>query len=297
MKLLTASTGEYMFEKVLFPTDFSEFAQRMLGCVTEIPGVREVVLLNIIDATEYSIHGWTHEPERENAKILIQEKKKYLEEQGLNVVTYVDAITSGTMAQRILEVADREKVSLTIMGTHQKTSIDTFLHGSVSYDLLHHMNTHVLIVRQNAPECNGGNHQEDTCSHIFSKVLVPVDFTDLSREMLTFVREMQGLRELVLLHVVTEGETKHEIDQEIAHAGEELAKIQKDLEPAAFRVTVHIRVANPVEKIEALAEEENVSLILMAAHKKNWIEDFLQESTPFSVVRNAKSPVLVLRIG
>ena len=286
-----------MFEKILFPTDFSEFAQRMLDCINEIPGVREVVLLNIIDATQYSIHGWTHEPERENAKLLMEEKKKFLEDRGLKAVTFVDAITSGTMSQRILEVADRENVSLTIMGTHQKTSMDTFLHGSVSYDLLHHMNTHVLIVRQNTPEYDGGNPPEDTCPHLFSKVFVPVDFTDLSHEMLAFVRGMQGLGELVLLHVVTEGETKQEIDQEITHATGELAKIQKDLEQAGFRVTVHVRVGNPVEKIEVLAEEEKVSLILMGAHKKNWIEDFLQESIPFSVVRIAKKPVLLLRLG
>jgi hypothetical protein len=80
-----------MFKKVLFPTDFSEFAQRMIGCITEIPGIREVVLLHIIDATQYSIHGWIHEPERKNAKILMVEKKKYLEGLGLNVITYVDA--------------------------------------------------------------------------------------------------------------------------------------------------------------------------------------------------------------
>jgi nucleotide-binding universal stress UspA family protein len=286
-----------MFEKILFPTDFSEFAQRMLNCITEIPGVREVVLLNIIDATQYSIHGWTHESERENAKILMQEKKKLLEEQGLNVVTHVDAITSGTMSQRILEVAEQETVSLTIMGTHQKTSIDTFLHGSVSYDLLHHMTTHVLIVRQNATDCDRRNTTENTCPHIFSKVLVPVDFTENSREMLSFVRGMQGLREIVLLHVVTEGETKQEIDQGVVNASEELLKIQKDLEEAGFLVTVRVRVGNAVEMIVALAEEVNCSLILMYAHKRNWIEKFLQDSTPFSVVRNAKKPVLVLRLG
>jgi nucleotide-binding universal stress UspA family protein len=286
-----------MFEKVLFPTDFSEFAQQMLSCITEIPGIRDVVLLNIIDATQYSIQGWTHEPERENAKLLMEEKKTYLEDQGLKVVTYVDAITSGTMSRRILEVAEREHVSLTIMGTHQKTSIDTLLHGSVSYDLLHHMNTHVLIVRQSLPGSDSENKLENICPHIFSKILVPVDFTDLSQETLSVVQGMQGIREIVLLHVVTEGDTKQEIDQEILHARDELEKIQKDLELAGLRGVVHVRVADPVEKIESLAEEENVSLILMAAHEKNWIEGFLHDSTPFSVAKGAKRPVLILRMA
>jgi nucleotide-binding universal stress UspA family protein len=287
-----------MFEKVLFPTDFSEFAQRMLGCITEIPGVKEVILVHIIDGTDESIHGWTRGPELENARLLMEEKKGFLENQGLNVTTYVEEIKGGTTYQRILRIAELNTVSLIIMGTHQKTSFDTLLHGSVSYDLLHHMNTHVLVLRQNAPECAGGILPDETCPPIFSKVLIPLDFTENSYEMLAFVRGMHGsIGDLVLQYVVTKGETEQEIEQGIAHSGEELAKIQKDLEQAGFRVTVHVRVGNIVEKIVTLAEVENVSLILMYAHKRNWIEKFLQDSTPFSVVRNAKRPILVLRLG
>ncbi len=201
------------------------------------------------------------------------------------------------MPRRIHALAAQEKVSLIIMGTHQKTTIDTLLHGSVSYDLLHHMNTHVLIMRQNDPECPRGKTPEETYPRIFSKVLVPLDFTENTFEMLSFVRGMHDIGELILQHVVTEGETEGEIKQGIAHAREELAKIQKDLDQAGFRGTVHIRVGKPVEKIVSLAEEKDVFLIMMYAHKRNWIKKFLQDSTPFSVVRGAKRPVPVLRLG
>jgi len=52
-----------------------------------------------------------------------------------------------------------------------------------------------------------------------------------------------------------------------------------------------------LEKIVSLAGEESVSLILMYAHKKNRIDEFLPDSTPFMVVWNAKSPDPVLRQG
>ncbi len=277
-----------MFEKILFPTDFSEFAQKMLGCIIKIPGVREVVLLHIIDGTQYSIHGWTHEPERENAKLLMEEKNAFLKERGLKAKTSVDTITGGTIDQRILEIAGQENVSLIIIGAHQKTSYDF---------LLHHMNTHVLVVQPDTHECPEGKTPGETCTDIFLKVMIPVDFTEKSRDLLRFVRGMDGIGELVLQHVVTQGDTKTEIEQNITHAREELAKIQKDLEQAGFQVTVHIRVGNSVEKIVSLAEEEDVSLILMCAHKKNWIEEFLQGSTPFSVLKYTKKPVMILRIG
>ncbi len=38
-----------MFEKVLFPIDFSEYAHKTLECIREIPGIKEVVLLHVID--------------------------------------------------------------------------------------------------------------------------------------------------------------------------------------------------------------------------------------------------------
>ncbi len=43
-----------MFEKVLFPTDFSGYAQKTFECIGEIPGVKEVVLQHVVDAAYLS---------------------------------------------------------------------------------------------------------------------------------------------------------------------------------------------------------------------------------------------------
>src|SRR4030067_2854092 len=105
-----------MFEKVLFPTDFSEYAQKMLECIGEIPGIKEVVLLHIVDATHPSKRGWTHGPHIENARILMEEKKEYLESIGLKVKGKVEVITIGEVYQKILENAEKKKHSLLLMG-------------------------------------------------------------------------------------------------------------------------------------------------------------------------------------
>ncbi len=39
-----------MFEKALLPTDFSRYVRKMLECIAEIPGLKEVILLHIIDS-------------------------------------------------------------------------------------------------------------------------------------------------------------------------------------------------------------------------------------------------------
>ena len=104
--------GGEMFEKVLFATDFSEYAQKTLECIGEIPGVKEVTLLHVVDATHPSKHGWTHGPHVENAKLLMEEKKEYLANLGLRVKTKVDVITEGDISREILNTAEKENSSL-----------------------------------------------------------------------------------------------------------------------------------------------------------------------------------------
>jgi nucleotide-binding universal stress UspA family protein len=64
-----------MFEKVLVALDFSQYSQKILNRVSEIPGISEVVLLHVIDATSPSRLEWTPGPHLENANSLMAEKK------------------------------------------------------------------------------------------------------------------------------------------------------------------------------------------------------------------------------
>ncbi len=68
-----------MFEKVLVALDFSPSSQKILAHIGEIPGIQEVELLHVVDATRPSRLGWTHGPHIENAKLLMAEKKEALE--------------------------------------------------------------------------------------------------------------------------------------------------------------------------------------------------------------------------
>ena len=51
-----------MFEKVLFPTDFSEYAKKTLNCIGEIAGTKEAVLLHLVNAMHPSKRGLAQSP-------------------------------------------------------------------------------------------------------------------------------------------------------------------------------------------------------------------------------------------
>jgi nucleotide-binding universal stress UspA family protein len=284
-----------MFNKVLFPTDFSANAHKTLDCIGEIPGVKEVVLLHVIDATHPSRHGWIQGPQVEDAKLRLEEHKEHLETLGLDVKTKVDVIKEGDISQSILGTADKEKVSLIVMNSHGKSLIKGLLLGSVSLSVLRHTKKDVLLMRYKLAETLEGEKSEQFCEKIFSKILYPTDFSEPAGKTLSFVKTLKGVEEIGLVHIVTKGETEEEIEANVQEAKKKLEDIKDELGGADFKVENYVRVGSPAEEICSVAEDEDASLIAMSSHGKGWFKELLLGDTTFDVVKNTKRPVLVVR--
>jgi nucleotide-binding universal stress UspA family protein len=286
-----------MFEKVLVTLDFSPDSQKILDQITEIPGIQEVVLLHVVDATRPSRLGWTHGPHIENTKLLLAEKKEALEHLGLKVRISVDvivnAITQGTIAQAIIEIAETEDVSLIIVGARGINPIQELLLGSVSSTVLRNAKMNVLVMR---PDLVSG---AGPAAHrpLFSNVLVPTDFSTPADEVISVLKTLEGMKNVALLHVVSSAETKAEIDECVVNAQARLAALQKDLAGAGIAANLRVRIGDPTEMILSVAEEEEVSLIAMNAHGTDWLRNLVLGSTTFTVVRRTKKPVLIVRTG
>jgi len=288
-----------MFEKVLFPTDFSLHSQKIFHYIREIPGVQEIILLHVVDATDHSIIGVSHRQQLENAKILMAEKREYLENLGLKVQTTVNVIISGrqegTISTNILETAAKENVSLIIIGARGKILIHDLFLGSISSDVVRDAKTNVLIMRGYPMESHAGTAGEETRPRIFSKLLLPLDFSRHAGGAVSFIQGIHGIEEIILLHVVTDSGNKDELDEAVNKSHKNLEGISKELARAGFLVTHHVRVGDPTEMILSVAEEDDVSLIAMSPHGKSWFEDAVMGSTAFAVANTAKTPVLIIR--
>jgi nucleotide-binding universal stress UspA family protein len=289
-----------MFEKVLVALDFSWYTQKILDRVSEIPGISEVVLLHVIDTTRPARLDWTHgSPQIENTQLLMEEKKRFLEDLGLrvriNVDVIVNAITQGTVSHAILEIAETEKVSLIIVGARGINPIQELLLGSVSSSVLRYATTNVLIMH--FPRTDSDTHPSPASSSqkLFSKVLVPTDFSQSAGDASAFLKTIPGIREIVLLHVVNRAESQEDIKGYIKAAQVRLEEIKKEFIDAGVNVTFHVSTGDPTEMIPAIADEEGVSLIAMSAFGLDWVRELVLGSTTFSVVRKARKPVLILR--
>jgi nucleotide-binding universal stress UspA family protein len=285
-----------MFEKLLLCTDFSEYATKISSCVPTLPGIQEIVLLHVFDATRQHIQGWIYNSQIENAKIRLEEQKKYLESFGVQVKVRLDVITSGNVPGGIVSAAEEENVSLIVMGARGEGVLERTFLGSVGRAVLRSTNHHTLILNDSVVE----SMQEGSgtvCPQILSKVIFPTDFTQPSDAALDILKGMKGIGTLVLIHVITGGQTAEEIKKLEEETQQRLNTLTGDLATQGITATFHMRFGDPVDEILRCAKEEEASLIFLSSHGTGWLHALLQGEKSIEVVILAKRPVLVVRVN
>lgn len=285
-----------MFERILLCTDFSRFAITISECVPLLPGIREVVLLHVFDATHHRIQGWTYNPQIENAKIRLEEQKKHLETLGLHVKVRLDVITSGDIASGILSAANEEKVSLIVIGARGENLLERTFLGSVARAVLRTTNRHTLILNQSVVE-GMKEGLRTVCQEILLKVIFPTDFSQHSNKALEIVKEIKGLRTLVLIHVITSGQTASEIKTLKEDTQRRLNSIAGNLSAKGIPAISHMRFGDPVDEILQCAKEEEASLIVLNSHYVGWFNPLFNEGKNIKMVMSANRPVLIVRVG
>jgi nucleotide-binding universal stress UspA family protein len=285
-----------MFEKILFPTDFSEYAKRTLDCVAGFPGARDVILFHVVEeARSPRGGGEIGDTFYRNGENFLREEKRYIENlsQNLRVTTAVK--TASDTAGAIIETAEERGVSLIVIGARGKSLVEGIHLGSVSMAVLRRSRTNVLIMRHKIIEHMKAKTYEMFCPMILSRVLCPVDFSLFSDGAIALLSRTNGVRGVILLHVVTQGETEAEIEDAVQKAEGQIEAIRNSLTAQGVEVRTIVRIGNPSFEITRIADEEDVSVIWMSSHGRGWFRELLLGSTAHTVTVNAKRPVIIIR--
>ena len=285
-----------MFEKVLFPTDFSAYAKKTLECVAGFPGAREVILFHVVEEARSPRGGGeigdTFYRAGEN---FLKEEKRYLENlsQNLRVTTAVKE--SSDTAGAIIETAGEQGVSLIVIGARGNSLVGGILLGSVSMAVLRRSRTNVLIMRHKIIEDMKAKAYEMFCPMILLRVLCPIDFSKYSDNAIDLISTIKGVGEVILLHVVSKGETETEIEEAARTANTRIGAIRDSLIAKGIKARTIVRRGSPSHEITKIADEEDVSVIWMSSHGKGWFRELLLGSTAYTVAMNAKRPVMIIR--
>lgn len=285
-----------MFEKILLTTDFSAYAKKTLDCIAGFPNVRKVILFHVCEGVRSPRGGgeigdtfcrMEHD--------LLREQKRYLEHLNRDLMVITEVKTSSDTAGAIVEAAEESGVSLIVIGARGNSLVEGILLGSVSMAVLRHSTTSVLIMRHKIIDEMMAKKFELYCPMILSRVLCPVDFSPFSDRAIAILSGMSGIGRIILLHVVSHGETDAVLDEAVRNAESALEAIQSGLAVQGIDATAVVRTGNPAAEIAGIADREDVSVIWMSSHGSGWFRELLLGSTAYTVAMNAKRPVIIIR--
>lgn len=277
-----------MFRRVLVATDFSQCAEQLWHCLNELRelGTRELLIVHITPL----MGGGRME---DYACRRLEERKREVEQAGFIAEVFV---RTGLAAQEINDIAAEEQADLILVGAKGENIIRKIFLGSTVRDLIRIGKTPILVekFKQGLPkqECVA------VCARKFKKILLPTDFSEASMRVYNLVKDRlaRHVDEVVLVHVVDRGHTEDLVNKWRAEAADRLNALRQNLEDAGLVVKVHLAVGIPHEYINRFAEEEDVSLIMLATRGAGDIKELLIGSTAENVARYSGRPVLLFPV-
>jgi len=263
-----------MFRRVLVATDFSRHADRTLECIGEIPGMEEIILVHVLTPSPVmersSVFTGSHAGPEEKAGQMLAEKGRYLEEMTRVPVKtlLVDAI-GGDIPGTIIRTANNENSSLIVVGARGKSLFSGLLLGSVSEGVITGTGINVLIMQFRGIGGNDEAQLEKFCTNVFSHVLCPVDFSRPAEKTLEFLKSLGFVRKVTVLHVTQVQRLGRDKSQPAQDPDQQLRIVTEDLIQYGIRATAMTRSGNPVIEICRVADEQDVSLIMMGRYGKS----------------------------
>ena len=197
--------------------------------------------------------------------------------------------------------------SLIVMMTHGRGGFSRFWLGSVSEKLIRDTSVPVLLPRANR------EWSSESREPLFGHVLVPLDGSDVSEEILTHVLSLATPREttLVLLSVVDPGlalrasavdlrpgsYTDETLVESVRRTtAERLTRLAAELRANCVEVTsVALVDAHPAKCIVRYTEEHDIDLIALSTHGRGAFGRALLGATADKVIRGAQTSLLVCR--
>lgn len=134
---------------------------------------------------------------------------------------------------------------------------------------------------------------------MYSKILLATDLSGVSTQLVDHLPHLirVGLQEVLIVHVVNLRDAGDFAEELQTHDQQMLEDYKNRLEQQGIRVTVKVPIGVPSHEISKLAEEENVSLILIGSHGRSLIKEIVLGSVGEQVIRDARKPVLIMKLS
>jgi len=293
-----------MFRRILFPTDFSTYANTVFDCLPALKaiGVEEVVLANIIRLGDAQF-AETYNREtfhfiRWSVEEQLNVQRMALEGHGFRVTPRTSV---GIPAVEIAQIALDEKVELIVLGAQGTSLGSELMLGSTAFEIIRKAPVPVLLFQAEVVRSLGHVKCRWSCANMLRSILHPTDFSAYADKALDV---MVGLvsnqtEEVVILHVQDERVMKHRPPEQIAEFDridqERLSDRIQKLRGIDLKIQTSIRRGIPYQETLKLADELKTGMIILGSQGRSAIQELLTGSTLENVARLSRLPVLIVR--
>jgi nucleotide-binding universal stress UspA family protein len=304
------ASARVKIERVLCPTDFSDFSRSALERAVSLARWFEarltVLHVNPRVAAPTAIHAGVYamvppdflEVQRRAAQRELDRLVGSLLGEGVAVE---GKLVEGNPARAIQAEAAGLGADLVVMGTHGRSGVEHLVLGSVAERVLRTAPCPVLTIRAGAPAAGTGP--------LFRRILCGVDLTAASQrtiEMAVSLAE-EALGRVTLLHVIEGmlGESGPElyrpIPERAALRQALAAEAKRKLRLAARQdhglsaLDERVETGSAWRQIVRVADESYADLVVVGAHAGGAVGRMFFGSTANQVVRHAGCPVLTVR--
>lgn len=298
-------------ERILCPTDFSDFSERALERAVRLAAWFDarVTLLHVIPPIPWALPAHASVPyvampadllrtvREEVGKELRRIAAPFLQEK----VPVETRLEDGDPARVIQSVAESLPAALIVMGTHGRAGFEHLMLGSVTEKVLRRASCPVLTV---------GKAVEPPVGILFRRILCAADLTDVSRPTMEMALALaqENMARVTFLHVVESlpGEAGSEFPLPPPGSGmphtdladqarQRLAWTVPESARDFCEVTERVEMGTAWREILRAADDVKADLIVLGAHSHGVLGRMFLGSTSNQVVRQASCPVLVVR--
>ena len=139
-----------MYEKILVPTDGSEFAKKAQQHALFLAKVSGAEIIAVSVTENNFVNGLPLDDEIHQLNQILNERSeenlKEFDKLNVDDLKITHVIREGSPAKVILEVAKEENVDLIVMGSSGKSGFDRFIMGSVADKVVNSAKCAVVVV-------------------------------------------------------------------------------------------------------------------------------------------------------
>lgn len=284
-------------KRILFPTDFSECAERAFNHASLLRARfgAELHVLNVTQEeapTANNPMGFlTLHPENG----AVASDRPVTPEEAVGGVVIHSQMRAPSITKGIIDYAQTHDVDLIVMGTHGRQGIDHLMMGSVAEDVVRNAACPVLTVRFD---------ESGSARIVVRRILVPIDFSEFSPLPVAIEMARAYGAELDLLHVIEEAVLPTIYGVEplspsaplyIERTEGALRKLLDEAGAGDITARQHVRIGHAPRRILEFADEGRVDLIVLGSHGRTGLGRLLIGSVAEKVVRLAPCPVFTLK--